>query len=57
MFAIGIRSFDSRLFLDISGVSNVHLWSIWICNYFRSIRCLLFVLRESILKVHVFVSS
>ena len=25
---IGIRAFDSRSYLDISSVPNVHLWSI-----------------------------
>ena len=55
---IGIRVFDSRLYLDISGSFNFPKCSpvvCLICYYLRSL--VVFVLREYILKVHILVSS
>jgi hypothetical protein len=46
---IGIRAFDSRSYLDISSVPNVHLWSIWFVKL-RSVR-LLFLYCENTRQV------
>jgi hypothetical protein len=50
---IGIRPIDSRVYVVNSSSPVLCL----ICNYLRSTRYLLILLREYTLKVHVFVSS
>ena len=55
-----ILPFDSRLYLDISRSFKCPKSSPMVCliyNYLRSVRYVLFILREYILKVHVLVIS